>query len=103
MKNNGDKQAMDELRLLRTTPILGCGFAQSAFDAGLARNPHMIGADGGSSDPGPYYLASGESFTSRMSTKRDLKIMLKAAAARGIPVVISTCGGAGGVPYLSQW
>jgi len=102
MKNNGDKQAMDELRLLSTTPILGYGFAQSAFDAGLARNPHMIGADGGSSDPGPYYLASGESFTSRMSTKRDLKIMLKAAVPRGIPVVISTCGGAGGAPHLQM-
>ncbi len=93
---------MDEIRLLSTTAILGYGFAESAFEAGLARNPHLIGADGGSSDPGPYYLATGESFCSRMSTKRDLKIMLTAAVPRGIPVVISTCGGAGGEPHLQM-
>ncbi|MDP9157747.1 MAG: DUF1446 domain-containing protein [Pseudomonadota bacterium] len=92
----------EELRLLSTTPILGYGFPLAAFEAGLARNPHMIGADGGSSDPGPYYLASGESFCSRMATKRDFKIMLAAAVPRGIPVVISTCGGAGGAPHLQM-
>ncbi|WP_347557494.1 acyclic terpene utilization AtuA family protein [Robbsia sp. KACC 23696] len=88
--------------MLSTTAILGYGFAQSAFDAGMARNPHLIGADGGSSDPGPFYLATGESFCSRMSTKRDLKIMLAAAVPRGIPVIISTCGGAGGAPHLQM-
>jgi Acyclic terpene utilisation family protein AtuA len=93
---------MEELRLLSTTPILGYGFPQAAFEAGLARNPHLIGADGGSSDPGPYYLASGESFCSRMATKRDFKLMLAAAIPRGIPVVISTCGGAGGDPHLQM-
>jgi hypothetical protein len=93
---------MEELRLLSTTAILGYGFAQSAFEAGLAREPHLIGADGGSSDPGPYYLASGESFTSRMATKRDMRIMLAAAVPRGIPVIVSTCGGAGGDPHLQM-
>ncbi|SDV51531.1 acyclic terpene utilization AtuA family protein [Chitinasiproducens palmae] len=93
---------MEELRLLSTTAILGYGFAQEAFEAGLERRPHLIGADGGSSDPGPYYLAAGESFTSRMATKRDLRLMLTAAVPRGIPVIVSTCGGAGGAPHLQM-
>lgn len=93
---------MEELRLLSATAILGYGFAQSAFEAGLAREPHLVGADGGSSDPGPYYLGSGESFTSRMAVKRDMRIMLKAAVPRGIPVIVSTCGGAGGDPHLQM-
>lgn len=91
---------MNEIRLLSATPILGYGFPESSFEAGLAQNPHMIGADGGSTDPGPYYLGAGKAFCSRVSMKRDLRIMIKGGVSRGIPVVVSTAGGAGGEPHL---
>lgn len=93
---------MKEIRLLSATPILGYGFPESAFEAGLAQNPHMIGADGGSTDPGPYYLGSGKAFCSRVAMKRDLRIMIKGGVPRGIPVIVSTSGGAGGEPHLQM-
>ena len=42
----------------------------------------MIGVDGGSTDPGPYYLGSGKSLNSRMAMKRDLRLMLRGATRR---------------------
>ncbi|MGD3112131.1 hypothetical protein [Streptomyces sp. YGL11-2] len=42
---------MDEMRVLAATAILGYGFPDASFEAGLARGPHVIAADAGSSDP----------------------------------------------------
>ena len=47
----------------------------------MKRKPHLIAVDAGSSDPGPYYLGAGVSFTDRGSVKRDLSIMLGAAVS----------------------
>ena len=58
---------MIEVRMLSVTPILGYGFPESSLEAGLALKPHVIGADGGSTDPGPFYLGDGKAFCSRMS------------------------------------
>ena len=91
---------MPEIRLLSTSGILGYGFPEESLKAGLARQPHMVGCDGGSSDPGPYYLGSGTPFASPMAIRRDLRLMLKGAIEHGIPMVVGTCGGAGGAPHL---
>ena len=93
---------MEELKILSSTAILGYGFPQESFEAGLALNPDVIAADAGSTDPGPYYLGSGKSFTDRKAVKRDLEFMIPAALERGIPCIIGTCGGAGGDAHL-QW
>ncbi len=91
---------MTEVRLLSTTAILGYGFPEDSLKRGMARDPHLIGADAGSVDPGPYYLGSGKSFASPRAIKRDLRLMLRASAETGVPVAISTAGGAGGRPHL---
>jgi hypothetical protein len=91
---------MDEYRLLSTSGLLGYGFPEASLEEGLRRAPHMLGVDGGSTDPGPYYLGSGTCVNSRMAMKRDLALMLRAAVDRGIPMVIGSCGGAGGEPHL---
>lgn len=91
---------MQEYRLLSTSGLLGYGFPEASLDAGMAREPHMIGVDGGSTDPGPYYLGSGKCVNSRMAMKRDLRLMLRAARKQRIPLVIGSCGGAGGEPHL---
>ncbi len=93
---------MIEVRMLSVTPILGYGFPESSLEAGIALKPHVIGADGGSTDPGPFYLGDGKAFCSRMSMKRDLKLMLCAGVRAGIPVIVSTAGGAGGEPHLKM-
>ncbi|MDR2110186.1 MAG: DUF1446 domain-containing protein [Spirochaetaceae bacterium] len=92
----------NEFRVLSATAILGYGFPLASFEAGMERNPHLIAADAGSTDPGPYYLGAGVSFTGRDAVKRDLEIMLQAGVSRGIPVVIGTAGGSGGEPHL-EW
>ncbi|MCG8570137.1 MAG: DUF1446 domain-containing protein [Spirochaetes bacterium] len=89
-----------EFRILSPTAILGYGFPESSFQAGLARDPHIIAVDAGSTDPGPYYLGAGKSFTNRAFVKRDLKYMIKAGLERRIPVIIGTAGGSGAKPHV---
>ena len=93
---------MNEYRMLSTSGILGYGFAEESLKIGMSWEPHVIGCDGGSTDPGPYYLGSGKSFTSRLSVKRDLRLMLLAAVAAKVPCIIGTSGGAGGEPHLQD-
>lgn len=93
---------MDEIRVLSPTAILGYGFPVESFQRGMARQPHVIAVDAGSTDPGPYYLGVGKSFTDRAAVKRDLAIMLKAGLEANIPVIIGSAGGAGADSHL-QW
>ncbi|RWJ60796.1 MAG: acyclic terpene utilization AtuA family protein [Mesorhizobium sp.] len=92
---------MDEIRILSPTAILGYGFPEQSFEEGLGREPHVIAVDAGSSDPGPYYLGAGVSFTDRSAVKRDLQIILCAGVARGIPVIIGSAGGAGAKSHVA--
>jgi len=91
---------MAEYRLLSTSGILGYGFPEDSIKRGVAMGVDMIGCDGGSTDPGPHYLGSGKTLNSRLAMKRDLRLMLQAAVAEGVPVTIGSCGGAGGEPHL---
>jgi hypothetical protein len=92
---------MEEYRVLSATAILGYGFPLSSFIAGMARNPHLIAVDAGSTDPGPYYLGAGISFTDRGAVKRDLEIMLSAGIPSNIPIVIGSAGGSGADSHLA--
>lgn len=91
---------MSELRVLSPTAILGYGFPLSSFEAGLARDPHVIAVDAGSTDPGPYYLGAGKCFTQRAAVERDLHFLVDAALKRGIPLIIGTAGGSGARPHV---
>ena len=91
---------MEEYRILAPTAILGYGFPLSSFEEGMKRKPHLIAVDAGSTDPGPYYLGAGVSFTQRRAVKRDLAVILKAAVTMGIPAIIGSAGGSGGEPHL---
>ena len=91
---------MKTFRMLSTSGILGYGFPEDSLKRGMAREPHVIGADGGSVDGGPYYLGSGAPLSSPRAMKRDISLMLAAARERRIPLVIGTAGGSGGEPHL---
>lgn len=93
---------MNEIRVLSPTAILGYGFPLSSFEEGMKREPHLIAVDAGSTDPGPYYLGSGQSFTQRSAVKRDLKYLIKAALEKNIPLIIGTAGGSGARPHV-EW
>lgn len=90
------------LRVLSASGQLGYGIPEKAYRAGLERRPHLVGADMGSVDPGPYYLGAGRLATSRRSTKRDLRLVITGALAQGTPVIIGTAGTAGGSPHLAE-
>lgn len=91
---------MREIRVLSPTAILGYGYPYSSFQNGINKRPDVIAVDAGSTDPGPYYLGSGKSFTTKAGVKRDLVPMLQAAEELGIPVIIGTAGGSGAKPHL---
>ena len=91
-----------EFRILSTTAILGYGFPLESFEEGMKRKPDLIAVDAGSTDPGPFYLGEGVSFTDRGAVKRDLEIMICAGIKENIPVVIGTAGGSGAKPHL-EW
>ena len=92
---------MGEIRVLSPTAILGYGFPMESFESGLARRPDVIAVDAGSSDPGPYYLGSGNSFTDRAAVKRDLEAMLVAGRRLNVPVIIGSAGGSGANSHLN--
>lgn len=81
--------------------MIGYGIIERSLTLGVAERPHVIGADSGSVDPGPYYLGSGHSFTSAELVTRDTRLCLEAGHDLGVPVVFGTAGGAGGEPHLS--
>lgn len=91
---------MDEMRILSPTATLGYGFPLASFEEGLARRPHVVAVDAGSSEAGPHYLGAGVPPLDREAVKRDLKLILLAASSRGIPVIVGTAGGAGARKHL---
>jgi len=91
-----------EMKILSPSGIVGYGFPEESFLAGVALKPDLIACDAGSTDPGPYYLGSGIPFTNATAVKRDMTLMLKAACELGIPLVIGSAGGAGATPHLER-
>lgn len=88
-------------KILSPTAILGYGFPEESFRRGIAEKPDLIAVDGGSTDPGPYYLGAGKAFTDRLGVKRDLRFMITEGVRNNIPVVIGTAGGSGAAPHLA--
>jgi len=88
------------LRILAASGQLGYGVIEPSFRRGLERDLHLIGADMGSVDPGPYYLGAGEMAPARRSAKRDLKLLLTGALSHKVPLIIGSAGTGGGDAHL---
>ena len=67
----------------------------SDVEAGLAAGAHVIACDAGSTDSGPAYLATGESKYSPDAVKHDVRVLMRAQAASGLPLLIGSCGTSG--------
>ncbi|WBB90985.1 acyclic terpene utilization AtuA family protein [Verrucosispora sp. WMMC514] len=85
----------DSVRILVPVGMLGAGFPTETVDCGLALGADVIAVDGGSTDSGPYYLGAGTAKTARAAVARDLRLLLRAAATAGIPLVVGSCGTSG--------
>ena len=93
--------ANQEVRVLSGTGVCGSGFKESSLEEGLARRPHFIGCDAGSTDPGPFSLGTGGTAFPVRAIKRDLRLMLRAARKARIPLLIGSAGTAGGAPHVA--
>lgn len=87
---------LSPIKIVVPTGSLGAGALEDEVRYGIAQGAHAIATDAGSTDSGAAYLALGISKNNRGSVKRDLSILMKAGAEAGIPVIIGTCGQAGG-------
>jgi len=86
---------MEEIRILSPTGVCGSGFLEASFESALAREPHFIGCDAGSTDPGPEYLGSGRTAFPIEAIRRDLRLMLIGARRNRIPLLIGSAGTGG--------
>jgi hypothetical protein len=84
------------IKIIVPTGSLGAGADEEEVRYGIAQGAHAIATDAGSTDSGAAYLALGISKNNRGSVKRDLKILMKAGADAGIPLIVGTSGQAGG-------
>jgi hypothetical protein len=75
--------------------MLGYGFPTESITRAVAAGIDLIAVDAGSTDPGPYYLGSGQLFGSRDMIVRDLFMLIDAQEATGAPIIIGSAGGAG--------
>ncbi len=90
----------EPLRILSASGQLGYGIVEASLERGLARQPHFIGCDMGSIDPGPYYLGSGAMAAPEAMVRRDLALVLRAARRLDVPLLIGSAGTAGARPHL---
>ena len=91
------------LTIYSPTAILGYGFPRESYENAINNfDIDVIACDAGSTDPGPYYLGSGKSFTDPYAVKRDLELLLSAREKLGIPLIISTAGGSGSKIHLDS-
>ena len=83
------------MKIVALNGLLGYGYDPEALELAFSEKVDYLGVDAGSTDPGPYYLGSGTSFTDRSAVKRDLALALPKALAHKAPFIIGTAGGAG--------
>jgi acyclic terpene utilization AtuA family protein len=91
---------MEELRIVAVNGCLGYGFEATSLQAGVDMAPQLVGADAGSTDPGPYYLGSGTSLVRPAQIRRDLGLALTKSRAARVPLVVGSAGMGGGEPNL---
>ncbi len=89
------------MKIVALNGLLGYGYSEEALDVAFSEKVDYLGVDAGSTDPGPYYLGSGKSFTDRGAVKRDLALALPKALEHKAPFIIGTAGGAGSREHVA--
>ncbi len=89
------------MKIVALNGLLGYGYSEQALDIAFSEKVDYLGVDAGSTDPGPYYLGSGKSFTDRGAVKRDLSLALPKALEHKAPFIIGTAGGAGSCEHVA--
>ncbi len=90
------------MKIVALNGLLGYGYSEEALNIAFSEKVDYLGVDAGSTDPGPYYLGSGKSFTDRGAVKRDLELALPRALEHKAPFIVGTAGGAGSRRHV-EW
>ncbi|MBR2322841.1 MAG: acyclic terpene utilization AtuA family protein [Clostridia bacterium] len=88
------------MKIVALCGLLGYGYDENSLKNAFMEKVDYLGVDAGSTDPGPYYLGSGKSFTDRNAVKRDLSLALPLALKNKTPFIIGTAGGAGSKEHV---
>ncbi len=89
------------MKIVALNGLLGYGYSEEALKIAFSEKVDFLGVDAGSTDPGPYYLGSGKSFTDRGAVKRDLSLAIPKALEHKAPFIIGTAGGAGSEKHVA--
>lgn len=88
--------AFSSVKIYVPVGSLGVGIFPKEVEIAMARGPDAMAMDAGSTDSGAAYLAKGISKNNRGAVKADLELLMAAQQKAGIPILIGTCGQAGG-------
>ncbi len=91
-----------EFRVFSPTAILGYGFPRESLERAVRLGFDAVAVDAGSTDPGPYYLGSGEPLVPDEAVERDLSLLLAAAREHGAPLLVGSAGGAGSRVHVDR-
>ena len=83
-------------RVVSACGALGYGYPKESLDEALQGGIDAIISDAGSMDAGPYYLGTGTEYFEREAVKADFRHMAEAGKRLGVPVILGSCGMAGG-------
>ncbi|MBR1267675.1 DUF4387 family protein [Bradyrhizobium sp. AUGA SZCCT0222] len=83
-------------RVISACGALGYGYPKESLEAALQGQVDAIICDAGSMDAGPYYLGTGTEYFEGEAVKLDFRHMVEAGARIGCPVILGSCGMAGG-------
>jgi Domain of unknown function (DUF4387)/Acyclic terpene utilisation family protein AtuA len=89
-------------RVVSACGALGYGYPKESLDVALQGQVDAIICDGGSMDAGPYYLGTGTEYFETEAVKLDFRHMAEAGARIGCPVILGSCGMAGGDRNLDR-
>jgi hypothetical protein len=95
--------SLQNIKYLSVCGMLGYGYSVENLKRCENHNIDFIGADNGSTDPGPYYLGSGTGFVKSLQIARDLEPALLNARRQNIPLIIGSAGGAGAKPHVDSF
>src|SRR5258705_3983960 len=87
---------LQQIRFISPVGCVGGGISGAALDEALAKSPHFIACDAGTTDAGPFSLRIGTPAFPREAVKRDLSLMLRAGRKANMPMIIGSAGTAGG-------
>jgi hypothetical protein len=75
--------------------MLGSGFEAEPVRRAILAGVDAVAIDAGSTDSGPYYLGAAASRATVEALRRDLRILLTASRAAGVPLLVGSCGTSG--------